>query len=292
MNNDFLNSQLKNATITHLGTSVTVLFRTRDRLSSQTKASFSYQLSLPVQFIFQTSERTSIEWWINGKNFNPHGPANTKDDQHQHHELYLTQNGGEGRSGGPSCITHTYGKHYVETWRGLDSFFHRDDDGPSVIEIHYSSPEDTFDIKQREMVWYQKGRCYRKNSWAHQFDEEISESIEVSSALNVTRTTKIGHRQLQWFDQNDDLHRTDGPAKIDLFDVKEAERDKKKGAWKYDRWTDTWFIHGMQIASLDIITWARRNHIKMWNSPCYDKSVFREADGEFCFITDFVGAMK
>ena len=292
MNDDDL-SQLNNATVTYMGTSVTVLFRDRDRLSSQTKAAFSYRLSLPVQFIFQTSARTSIEWWVYGQNFNPNGPAITIDDQHCHQEIYHTKNGGEGRNDGPSGITHAYGKHYMETWKGLDSLFHRKDDRPSVIEIRYGSSEDTFDIKHREMVWYQKGRCYRKNSWAHQMDEEISESIAVSSALNVTRTTKIGHRQLQWFDQNDDLHRIDGPARIDLYDVKEVERDKKQGAWKYDRWIGTWYVHGEQIASFDIIHWARRNHIRMWNdSPCYDKSIFRDEDGEFCFITDFVGAMK
>lgn len=291
--NDDIFIHLKNATITYMGTSVTVLLRDRDRLSSQTKAAFSYRLSVPVRFIFQTNSRTSIEWWVDGQNFNPNGPAITIDDQHFHQEIYHTKNGGEGRNGGPSGITHAYGQHYAENWKGLNNLFHREDDGPSVIDIQYGSSGDTFDIKQREMVWYKKGRCYRENSWAHQIDQEISENIDVSSALNVTRTTKIGHRQLHWLDQNDNLHhRTDGPAKIDLYDVVEVERDKKQGVWKYDRWVGTWHVHGQLIKSFDIIHWARKNHIRMWDSPCYDKSIFRDADGEFCFITDFIGAMK
>ena len=305
-------SQLKNATISHHGTHVTVLFRDRDRMSAQFRAAVSYRMALPVQFIFHTQEQTRVEWWTAGVCYNPSGPSYVSDSQHQHLEEYHTRSGNEGRDGGPSRIDHLYRKHYAERWKGTNSFLNRND-GPATIKIQYSNPPEmpwvdwrsknkisinknyfsdsdmVTCIEERELTWQCNGTQYRKGSWAYQRDTNIAEYTGISSALSIHRTTVMLNRRLQWYDEeNGELHRTDGPAMIDLTNVKEAEKDGKSGEWQYDGWKASWFIHGRHIDNLDVIGWARRNHIRMWDAPCYNKSIFRDSDGEFCFLTDFV----
>jgi hypothetical protein len=311
--------QLKNATVSHNGTSITILFRTRDIITSQFKAGISFRSSVPVQFIFQTSEKTQIEWWVNGVCFNPHGAAIVVDSATMHVEEYHNSRGAEARSDGPSSIRHTYRKHYEERWQGLDFVVHRDG-GPARTSITYGTPpemvwqnwgwlnntelvsdkhktyfgdsETVTNIAKREFSWYQKGKRPSK-SWAWQMDNGIAEGIRVSSALSLSRTTVISHRQLEWYDEDEKLHRTDGPAMVRLEKVKEVEKDKKQAPWKYETWTAGWYIHGKHIPEFDIINWARKNQIKMWTGiPCYDRSAFRDTAGEFCFLTDMVGVMK
>ena len=54
---------LQKATVTYNGSYVTVLFRDRDRTSTQFKQMVSFQLKVPVQLIFQSgTESTVIEW--------------------------------------------------------------------------------------------------------------------------------------------------------------------------------------------------------------------------------------
>jgi hypothetical protein len=310
--------QLKNATISHNGKSITILFRTRDVITSHFKAGISFRSLVPVQFIFQTSEKTQIEWWVNGICFNPHGPAIVIDTATQHVEKYHNSRGRQERTDGPSSIQHIYRKYYEERWQKCGSVCHRDD-GPAATTIIYGNPSEMIwkdwkwidnknplsdnhkkyfsdsdtvvNITEREFCWYKNGKRF-DNSWARQLDAGIAERIWISSALSLYRTTVVSNRKLEWYDNDGKFHRTDGPAVIHLSKVKEVEKDKKQGSWKYEDWAGVWYIHGKPINGIDIITWARRNHIRMWDGPCYDKSAFRDADGEFCFITDFVGAMK
>ena len=295
--------ELKNATVSYTGNSVTVLFRDRDKTGTQLKIELSNQLGVPVQFVFQTGSQTRREWWYQGIIYNPFGPSSVVDDQHCYHEIHTLPDGRDGRDGGPANITHRYQKSYREKWINSNGAIHRSDGGPAIIEIDYGKPPvttygftDYFNkgdlityMERRELVWIRNGKKYCDSSWARQVDNGIWERIDVSFN-DVIRTTVVLDRTLFWYDGNNELHRSEGPAYMKFKHVKETEKNNKHGKWKYKGWTGSWYVHGREINDIDIIHWARKNNIRMWDDACYDKSAFRDADGEFCFLTDFAGS--
>lgn len=313
---------LDRATILFTGEHMVVQFRDVDRLSTQFKQMVSFQFKRPVQFIFQSQDGTSIEWWTNGRKHNPFGATSQLDTKYARSEDYYNKFGNLHRIDGPARTEHVYGVSYNEDWIN-NGILHRDD-GPASINTRYGDPNQatwaefrgygypsqlTSDYKgdahwsgktaannnrigtiinSRQKLWFDRGNCHNENSWAVQRDSMCFEYIEIIQPMNLLRTTRCAHRELRWYDQDEKLHRLDGPAILKLNNVQELEKDGKILPWKYDSWSAEWYVRGMAIPTLNVINWAKKNHILMHNEPCYDHSVFRDSDGELCFITDFI----
>lgn len=301
---------LERATVNFTGTHVTVLFRDRDRTSTQFKQMVSFQLGRPVKFVFQSKEGTRTEWWTNGVAYNALGPAIVDDSKVGYEEHHHLEDGSLGCPYGPAHIKDTFGVSYVEKWTPGNSVYHRDDGGPASIEIDYGEPHQCtwaefagqmdWDgntsananavgtvIKRREQTWYHKGKCTREGSWSKQLDTTCFERFEVRPPMNIMRTVRVARRELRWYDENEKLHRTDGPAVLKMNMVREVEKDGTMALIQCQSWSGEWYLRGNEIPSLDLTRWIRENHILVWNEPCFDKSVFRTDDGELCFITDF-----
>ena len=70
-----LDEGLRNATITHTGNAIMVMFREKDSLSLDFKKTFSIRMQEPVCFSFKDQTGFKQEWWFKGNNHNPHGGA-------------------------------------------------------------------------------------------------------------------------------------------------------------------------------------------------------------------------
>ncbi len=281
---------LEKASITYTGTTVTVLFRDRDRLSSQLKQMVSHQMKRPILFIFQTKDSIKHEWWHNGMNFNPFGAAIMMSTDTGYIEYHHKPDGQLGCNYGPASIEHKYGQSFIERWISDNGNLHRDDGGPAITEIEYELPGDSphTHFTRREMGWYPR-KVIRDGSWSQQIDFGGHERFETVPPMGLMRTLNLQQRELRWYDEDDNLHRTNGPALLKLIELKEIEKDGKMAGWQWKDWHSEWWIHGSSIRNTDIIQWAKRHHIPMWNEPCYNWSAFRDDDGEFCFLTDFAG---
>jgi hypothetical protein len=283
---------LEKASITYTGTTVTVLFRDRDRLSSQLKQMVSHQMKRPIHFIFQTKDTIKHEWWHHGLNFNPFGAAISMTTNTGYIEYHHKPDGQLGCNYGPALIEDQYGLQFTEKWVSDNGYLDRDDDGPAITEIEYElpgPPSPHTHFKKREMSWYRRGIRYRDGSWAQQVDTVGVEKFETIPPMGLMRTLDVECRQLYWYDEKERLHRTDGPAILKLINLKEIEKDGFMAGWRWKDWNSEWWIHGTLIRNTDVIHWAKKNHIRMWNEPCYNRSAFRDEDGEFCFLTDFAG---
>ena len=282
---------LEKASITYTGTTVTVMFRDRDRLSTQLKQMVSHQMKRPIHFIFQTKDTIKHEWWHHGLNFNPFGAAMMMSATTGYLEYHHKPDGQLGCDYGPALVEHQYGLKYTEKWVSDNGQLTRDDGGPAITEIEYESPGNSphTHFKRREMGWYRRNRHYRKNSWSQQIDFDGAEKFETVPPMGLMRTLDLELRELRWYNEDGNLHRTDGPALLKLIKLKEIEKDGKMAGWRWKDWHSEWWIHGTLIRNTDVIHWAKKNQIPMWNEPCYNRSAFRSEDGELCFLTDFVG---
>ena len=301
---------LANATLSFNGSYVTVLFRDRDRMTAQFKAVVSFEMARPVLFIFNGRQ----EWWVEGINTNPFGgPAISIANETGRTEYYHLPDGSLGCDYAPARLEETYHQSYVEEWIKGNSVKHRSDGGPATVAIDYSTParvtwadwnpKADYMVKwmsptasgthmlRREMSWYHQGKCTNSDTWAHQIDTGVFETFETVQPMGLMRTTVTTQRELRWYNEQEQLHRTDGPAVFKLDGVKEIEKSGKEAKWKVHAWAGYWYINGREIPSIDIIRWAKKHGIVMWQEPCYNRSMFSDESGELCFITDFVGAL-
>ncbi len=285
--NDFqsLFPELEGSVVTFTGEAITVMVRHRDNITYDLKKAMSHRTKCPMHFMIQTRTEFKQEWWLHGSQYNPHGAAIqtiTSTDYLEHH---YNNSGRLARVGGPAKIEHRYGKHYREEWRNMEGQPHRDG-GPSSIEVEYKSPptSEKAEINQRVIQWCQRGNASNGDSWSNQIDLSGTETIK-KTPDGFIRTLEMVERKLIWY-QDGVKHRTDGPAVIVLHDFKEIEKSGKI-RWTWGSWDMDWCIKGKHIPNGKILKWAKAASIKMWNEPCYDKSVFRTDDGEFLFITDF-----
>ncbi len=299
---------LQKATVTYNGSYVTVLFRDRDRTSTQFKQMVSFQLKVPVQLIFQSgTESTVIEWWVNGVHYNPFGPAKVSEGLNGYEETHHLPDGSLGRNDGPAFVSNQFGVQFVERWTPGKSQLHRVG-GPALSEIDYGDPAtDTWAnfsrrlnfqkvglsddnqgtvIKRRELSWYQRGKCRNDDGWAKQMDFTVFERFEVVQPMGIMRTAYVTQRELRWYDENEKLHRVDGPAIIKMKNVREIEKDGKMAKWQCESHEGQWYVRGSEIPKYEILKWAKKNHIPLLSEPCYDRSAFMHTDGELCFITD------
>ncbi len=297
---------LSHAEVTDQGTYVTVLFHQPDRQSTQFKQMVSFQMGKPVQFIWNHRDGTRIQWVDQGGTFNPHGPAIVDESPQRYEETHNLQSGQLGRKGGPAYIQHAFGVSYVERWTPGGNMLHRVE-GPALVEIDYGDPnkmswerftkeldikskmntrQEGTVIKRREKTWYRHGKCTNEDTWAKQSDFTVFEWFEVMPPMSIMRTTFVAQRELRWYDEEERIHRLDGPAILKMTNVIEIEKDGTKTAWQCEKWSGEWYVRGTLIPSLTILQWAKKHGVPMHNEACYDKSAFKGSDGELCFITD------
>ena len=277
--------ELEGSIVTFTGETITVMVRHRDSLTHELKKAMSHRTKRPMHFMFQTKTEFKQEWWLHGSIYNPVGAAIqtiTSTDYLEHHYNKAGQLACEY---GPAKIEHRYGKHYREEWRNLKGEPHRDG-GPASIEVEYKSPptSEKADITQRVFQWCQRGRTENGDSWSAMIDLSGTETIK-KTPDGFIRTLEMTERKLIWY-QDEERHRTDGPAVIILHDFKEIEKGGKI-RWTWGSWDMDWRIKGKVIPTGKILKWAKAASIKMWNEPCYDKPMFRNIEDEFHFITDF-----
>lgn len=302
---------LKEATITDTGEVVTVLFKCRDNFATQFKQMVSFYMQRPVCFIFQSPAGTTEEWWTAGTNYNPFGPALTKHSDQGYEITYRDRSGAlvNERQNAPCQKEHRYGVSYQECWN-RDGQAHRVG-GPATVSIDYGQPQtwnefvrdvsstgkqldesrtDTGTrIDGREICWCNNGYIHNPDGWARQKDSNAIEFVEVTPKGVITKYTTV-ERSLSFMDEQGQLHRTDGPSVIELKWLTVVSQNGKDVRWTFEDWSVAWHVRGRPIPTGDLIRWAKENHILMWhNEPCHDKPAFRDAEGELCFLTDFVG---
>jgi len=279
-----LDEDLRGATVIYTGQSITILIRDRDRTTHELKKAVSHAVvDVPIQFSFHFKQGFKQEWWLNGSPFNPFGgPALQTVNENNYVEHYYDKHGWLHRLNGPALIDQKYGRSYSEEWK-VDNVLHRIG-GPAVIQIDYvyhQAGKSAFE--DRLMVWYRNGKRYNEGSWAHQKDENCSEVFD----KNFIRTLQANRRILRWYDDDQQHHRTDGPAIMTFNGLTEIEKPNRAIAWNWDDWNSVWMLHGEEIPYGNILKWAKRNRILMWEGPCYNRSAFRTDDGEFLFLTEF-----
>jgi len=278
--------ELEGSTVTFTGETIMVMVRHRDNLTHELKKAMSHRTKRPMHFMFQTKTETKQEWWLDGSQYNPFGGAAlqtiTNTGYLEHHYNRAGQLACEY---GPAEISHRYGKHYREEWRNMKGQPHRVG-GPSSTEVEYRDPptSEKAEITQRVLLWCQRGRLYNGDSWATQIDLSGTETFK-KTPDGFIRTLGAVERKLIWY-QDGAKHRTDGPAVIVLHDFKEIEKGGKL-RWTWGSWDMDWRIKGNIIQTRNVMKWAKAASIKLWNEPCYDRSMFRNPDDEFHFITDF-----
>jgi len=282
--------ELRDATITHTGGAITVLFRKRDTMREEQKIEFSQRVRDPVHFMFYSTGGFKQEWWTNGDRINPFGGLALQTITDTHYlEHYYQDSLVLSRDGGPSLIEHTYGKSYREEW-AIGGLAHRVG-GPAITDIRYNhqrSGQSSF--SEKTFGWYRHGVLTNPDSWSRQIDTTGSETIELISG-GVLRTVQVAERTLGWYDENGDLHRVDGPAALRFTGLKEVSKTDRKPAWKWEDWHGDWYVHGEVIPNSKIIKWAKANNIGMWNEPCYNHPAFCNSSDEVCFMTDIVNRM-
>ena len=278
--------ELEGSIVTFTGETITVMVRNRDSLTFELKKAMSHRTKCPMHFMIQTKTEFKQEWWMDGSIYNPFGGAAlqtiTNTDYLEHH---YNQKGQLACEHGPAEIAHRYGKHYREEWRNWEGLPHRDG-GPSSTEVSYKSPptSDRSEIRQRVFEWCQRGRPWNGDLWSNMTDLTGTETIK-KTPDGFIRTLKVAERKLTWYEDNV-KHRTDGPAVLILHDFQEIEKGGNI-RWTWGNWDMDWVIKGKYIPTGKILKWAKAASIKMWNEPCYDKSMFRNLEDEFHFITDF-----
>lgn len=310
----FLQGALRNVTISDLGSYYEVRVQGRD-IQQLNNAGFtiSTMVSKPVCIIRHLEDKAiHTDWWDQGLRYNPfNGPASERISQLSYTKRYHLPNEKEGRldGKGPSYIHHLYGNEYRETWKDRTGVLHRVD-GPAEIDIRYGAlmsyrdyvlttpkseevanylPGDTqvTTILDHTQLWYRNGKPYRNQGWNQQIDNNIAESINISSGSVLTHTVITGSRELRWYTPDGKLHRSDGPAVIKLTDVREVHRDSRSTNWQFSTWKTEWWVNGEEIPYLRISQWAKKNRFGLHNHPCYDSSAFRTAEAEVCFVSDF-----
>jgi hypothetical protein len=277
--------ELEGSIVTFTGETITIMVRNRDNLTYELKKAMSHRTKCPMHFMIQTKTEFKQEWWMDGSQYNPYGAAVqtvTNTDYLEHH---YNKSGQLACEYGPAKIEHRYGKHYREEWRNSEGQPHRDG-GPASIEVEYKSPptSEKADISQRILTWHQRGFASNGDSWSNLTDLSGTETIK-KTPDGFIRTLDMVQRQLTWY-QDGEKHRTDGPAVIVLHDFKEIEKNGKI-RWTWDNWDMDWCIKGKYIPNGKLLKWAKAASIKLWNEPCYDRSMFRNPEDEFYFITDF-----
>ena len=281
--------ELRDATITHTGGAITVLFRKLDTLREELKCEFSQRVKDPVHFMFYSTGGFKQEWWTDGDRINPFGGLALQTITDTHYlEHYYTDSLVLSRKDGPSLIEHNYGKSYREHW-AIDGLAHRVG-GPAITDIRYHhqrSGQSTFDEKTLE--WHRRGTLSNPDSWSRQVDTTGFETIELISG-GVLRTIQVAERTLDWY-ENGFLHRNNGPASLRFTGLKEVSKTGRKSTWKWENWSGTWYVHGEIIPDSKIIKWAKANNVGMWNEPCYNRSAFYNASDELCFMTDIVNRL-
>ncbi len=288
-----LAADLQDATITYTGETITIMFRSRDRLTYELKKALSHAARMPVHFMFQSKQGFKQEWWLHGSAHNPFGgPALQTITDTDYLEHHYDKHGWAACDHGPAKIEHRYGKSYIEEWINTAGKKHRIG-GPATIEIEYRLPTitDKTHFNDRDMQWYKSGKPFNNGLWTRLTDTSGTETYE-TIPTGLIRTLLVAERTIYWDDENDKLHRTEGPAFIRFTGFKEVEKFGKEPVWRWEDWHGEWYIHGTNIPYGDILKWSKKHNILMWNEPCYNRSAFRTDDGEVCFITDFAGAKK
>jgi hypothetical protein len=287
-----LAADLQDATITYTSETITIMFRSRDRLTHELKKALSHAVKVPVHFMFQSKQGFKQEWWFHGSHHNPFGGAALQTITDTHYlEHHYDKHGWAGCDYGPSKIEHHYGKSYTEEWITTTGDYHREGDPAKIrIEYHLPTTSNKTSFTTRELEWFQSGKRFNGDSWSHLLDVNGMETFETASN-GFIRTLQVANRTLQWFNERGELHRTDGPAYLQLSTFKEIEKDGKI-TWRWRGWHGDWRINDKEIPYGDILKWSKRHNILMWNEPCYDRSAFRTDDGEVLFITDFAGAKR
>lgn len=240
-----------------------------------------------MHFMFQTQKDFKQEWWYHGSVHNPFGgPSRQTITNTDYLEHYYNHHGQVGCNHGPALIEHRYGKFYKEAWVGTDGLCHRNG-GPATTDIEYETAPvaGKAHFNERSLDWYQRGQISNSESWARQVDTVGAEIFE-KTPDGFIRTLEAVTRKLSWYEDGL-VHRTDGPAIIDLRGFKEIEKSGKT-RWTWTNWDGYWYARGKEIITSRILKWSKSNSIKMWNEPCYNRSVFRKPEDEFHFITDFV----
>jgi len=283
-----LAEDLKGSTITYTGETITIMTRSRDRLSHELKKALSHAVRQPINFTFQSTQGYKKEWWLHGTCHNPFGgPCVHTVTDTDYLEHYYDKHGQAIRDGGPAKLEHQYGKRYQEEW--ISPHGHHRVGGPALIEIEYD-PESIGCFKERTLAWCKNGNYYNEDSWTHQIDKAGYEKFEIVPRDGLMRTLRVETRTIRWFDENKLKHRANGPAMIVFHDYVEIQKKGNDPVRTWNDWSGYWYIHGVEIPYGKILTWAKKHRFLMWNEPCYDRSAFRTSDGEFCFLTDFAGA--
>ena len=273
-------------------------------------SNFSMQAGKPVCF----RSRHGCQWWTDGIRYNPDGPSEEIFTETIHTVRYTDSHGFPHREGGPA-VRHYHRGYYVEEWLIHPGMLHRTD-GPAKIELSEHNPvvmtwgefaqEDGFrycgmshfsfekDTKvryydHRAMVWMVHGRPkHGKNGYTTIRDENVAIVTEITPSLITKVWTIIGTREYLWENEDGELSRTDGPAKIRMHGIAQNEMGGQKGKMEFVDSSWTWYHNGRSIDHSDIDEWLEKHKIKLVKSPPVEKSAFENPDDEFCFMTDLL----